>query len=69
MFFDYGPAAASEFATVIDSFSRMTGVPILLDTSYNDEEPIVETLAHGRSLPSRHVIRTPLVRDYVIERA
>jgi carbamoyltransferase len=37
----------SEYFKLIEEFNKKTGVPILLNTSFNDREPIVETPSHA----------------------
>jgi carbamoyltransferase len=39
--------AQPEFHRLISEFGRITGVPVVLNTSFNDREPIVETPAHA----------------------
>ena len=34
-------------ATLLESWKEFTGCPILINTSFNDNEPIVETLANA----------------------
>lgn len=41
------PEASPLLAAVIEEFGRITGVPAVLNTSFNDREPIVETPAHA----------------------
>lgn len=41
------PAVAPAYGALIEHFSQLTGVPVVLNTSYNDREPIVETPAHA----------------------
>jgi predicted NodU family carbamoyl transferase len=46
------PGAAPAFAALIEHFHQITGIPVVLNTSFNDREPIVETPAgphHRRS--------------------
>jgi carbamoyltransferase len=40
-------AANPRFYRLIEEFDRQTGVPILLNTSFNENEPIVMTPAHA----------------------
>jgi Predicted carbamoyl transferase, NodU family len=35
------------FHQLITEFAELTGVPVVLNTSFNDTEPIVETPAHA----------------------
>lgn len=63
------PTAAPDFAAVIDSFRRITGVPILLNTSYNDQEPIVEAPAHALATFQACDLDAACIGDYLIERA
>jgi len=50
----------------IDNFRKRTGVPILLNTSFNDREPIVETPAHALDCFLRTNIDYLYFRDYNI---
>ena len=48
---------------LIKAFKRITGVPILLNTSFNDREPIVES--PGEALST--FMRTPIDQLYFPE--
>jgi len=50
----------------IDKFRKRTGVPILLNTSFNDREPIVETPQHALDCFLRTNIDYLYFRDYGI---
>ena len=50
----------------IDKFREKTGVPIVLNTSFNDREPIVETPEHGLDCFLRTNIDYLYFRDYGI---
>jgi carbamoyltransferase len=50
----------------IDKFRKKTGVPIVLNTSFNDREPIVETPEHGLDCFLRTNIDYLYFRDYGI---
>ncbi|MCA1219176.1 carbamoyltransferase family protein [Streptomyces sp. 8L] len=41
------PTAHPAFHRLITRFEELTGVPVVLNTSFNDSEPIVETPAHA----------------------
>jgi predicted NodU family carbamoyl transferase len=45
------PGAAPAFAALIEHFHQITGIPVVLNTSFNDREPIVETPAHALATP------------------
>ena len=50
----------------IDKFRQKTGVPIVLNTSFNDREPIVETPQHALDCFLRTNIDCLYFRDYGI---
>ena len=50
----------------IDKFRQKTGVPIILNTSFNDREPIVETPEHALDCFLRTNIDYLYFRDYGI---
>ena len=50
----------------IDKFREKTGVPIVLNTSFNDREPIVETPEHALDCFLRTNIDYLYFRDYGI---
>ncbi|MFE2297099.1 carbamoyltransferase C-terminal domain-containing protein [Streptomyces sp. NPDC059445] len=41
------PATTPAYGALIQYFHQLTGVPVVLNTSFNDREPIVETPAHA----------------------
>ena len=60
---------APAFGKVIDSFRRITGVPVVLNTSFNDQEPIVETPAHALATFQATDLDAACIGDYLVERA
>ena len=53
---------------LIDAFRRKTGVPILLNTSFNENEPIVNTPAEALDCFLRTNMDMLVLEDFVIER-
>ncbi|MEV4042803.1 carbamoyltransferase C-terminal domain-containing protein [Streptomyces sp. NPDC049744] len=62
------PAAAPAFAAVLDHVDRLTGVPVVLNTSFNDREPIVETPAHALATFQACDLDALCIGDYLVER-
>ncbi|WP_170321233.1 carbamoyltransferase C-terminal domain-containing protein [Acrocarpospora pleiomorpha] len=62
-------AAAPEFAAVIEHFRQITDVPVVLNTSFNDQEPIVETSAHALATFQACDLDALCIGDYLVERA
>lgn len=61
---DHSPA----FAAVIEHFHQITGVPLVLNTSFNDREPIVETPAHALATFQACDLDAARIGDYLIVR-
>jgi carbamoyltransferase len=51
---------------MISEFYRLTGVPMVLNTSFNDSEPIVMTPADALNTFSRTGIDVLVLGDYII---
>jgi carbamoyltransferase len=67
-----GPAprrAAPAFATLIERFHEITGVPVVLNTSFNDREPIVETPAHALATFQACDLDAACIGGFLVERA
>jgi carbamoyltransferase len=62
------PGAAPAFAAVIERFRQITGVPVVLNTSFNDREPIVETPAHALATFQACDLDAMCIGDYLVER-
>ncbi|MFF0249944.1 carbamoyltransferase C-terminal domain-containing protein [Streptosporangium sandarakinum] len=60
------PASAPAFAALLDHFHRITGVPMVLNTSFNDREPIVETPAHALATFQASDLDALCVGDYLV---
>jgi len=58
-----------KFYGLINSFFEKTGVPILLNTSFNENEPIVATPKHAIETFLRTKIDYLVIQDYLISRA
>ena len=54
---------------LIDEFGKLTGVPVLLNTSFNENEPIVCTPEQAIECFRRTRIDTLVLGDHVVERA
>ena len=57
-----------KFWTLINEFYKITGVPMLLNTSFNRHEPIVETPAHAFKTFKRSGLDILVINDYVIRK-
>ena len=53
---------------LIREFGRQTGVPMVLNTSFNENEPIVATLEEALACFLRTRMDMLVLEDYVIER-
>ncbi|MGI5353601.1 carbamoyltransferase family protein [Streptomyces sp. CA-250714] len=62
------PSAAPAFASLIEHFHRITGTPVVLNTSFNDREPIVETPAHALATFQACDLDAVCIGGYLIER-
>ncbi|GGT04526.1 hypothetical protein GCM10010156_72900 [Planobispora rosea] len=54
------------FAALIGNFHRLTGVPVVLNTSFNDREPIVETPAHALATFQASALDALCIGDYLV---
>jgi carbamoyltransferase len=54
---------------LIAEFERLTGVPILLNTSFNDSEPIVMSPAHALETYAKTRLDLLVLGNYVVRRA
>ncbi|GAB3162273.1 carbamoyltransferase [Amycolatopsis stemonae] len=63
------PSSAPAFAAMITAFERTTGVPVVLNTSLNDREPIVETPAHALATFQACDLDALCIGDYLVEPA
>lgn len=61
------PAASPHLAAILHAFHQRTGVPILLNTSFNDREPIVETPAHALATFQASGLDALCIGDYLVE--
>ncbi|MEU8627692.1 carbamoyltransferase C-terminal domain-containing protein [Streptomyces sp. NPDC048669] len=62
------PGASPVFATLIKHVHQITGVPVVLNTSFNDREPIVETPAHALATFQACDLDAMCIGDYLVER-
>ena len=53
-----------KFWNLINEFYKITGVPMLLNTSFNRHEPIVETPAHAFKTFKRSGLDILVINDY-----
>ncbi|GGR04811.1 carbamoyltransferase C-terminal domain-containing protein [Streptomyces pilosus] len=63
------PAAAPTYGELIEHFHQLTGVPVVLHTSFNDREPIVETPAHALATFQACDLDAACVGEYLVERS
>ena len=58
----------SKYYRLIEQFEKNTGVPLVLNTSFNDSEPIVCSPQHAISTFKRTNIDALILGDFIIER-
>ncbi|MDH3691086.1 MAG: carbamoyltransferase, partial [Gammaproteobacteria bacterium] len=57
------------FYRLIETFGRITGIPMVLNTSFNENEPIVCTPGEALTCFLRSGMDVLVLGDYVIERS
>ncbi|MDL4813069.1 carbamoyltransferase family protein [Actinomadura opuntiae] len=62
------PHTNPPFASLIDNFSAITGVPVVLNTSFNDREPIVETPADALATFQDTDLDALCIGGYLVEK-
>ncbi|MFF4989723.1 carbamoyltransferase C-terminal domain-containing protein [Streptosporangium saharense] len=62
------PAASPRFAALIENFGVLTGVPVVLNTSFNDREPIVETPADALATFQASDLDALCLGEYLVEK-
>ncbi|MFE0530386.1 carbamoyltransferase family protein [Micromonospora sp. SD19] len=62
------PAVAPQFGALIEHFEKITGVPVVLNTSFNDREPIVETPADALATFQDSDLDALCLGDYLVEK-
>ncbi|MFE2693710.1 carbamoyltransferase family protein [Streptomyces mirabilis] len=62
------PRTAPAYAALIEHFHQITGIPVVLNTSYNDREPIVETPAHALATLQACDLDAACIGNYLVER-
>jgi carbamoyltransferase len=62
------PAASPLLASLLGHLERSTGVPVVLNTSFNDREPIVETPAHALATFQDTPLDALCIGDYLVTR-
>ena len=60
--------ASPRFYRLIEEFDRLTGVPVLLNTSFNENEPIVDTPAQALDCFRRTRMDAIVIGDVIVER-
>ncbi|MFF3148198.1 carbamoyltransferase [Streptomyces sp. NPDC057927] len=63
------PAPAPAYGALIEHFHQLTGVPVVLNTSFNDREPIVETPAHALATLQACDLDAACIGPYLVERS
>ncbi|MGW2777298.1 carbamoyltransferase C-terminal domain-containing protein [Streptomyces olivaceoviridis] len=63
------PAVAPAYGALIEHFHQLTGVPVVLNTSFNDREPIVETPAHALATFQACDLDAACLGEYLVERS
>ncbi|MET9759969.1 carbamoyltransferase C-terminal domain-containing protein [Streptomyces sp. NPDC006372] len=63
------PAVAPAYGALIEHFYQLTGVPVVLNTSFNDREPIVETPAHALATLQVCDLDAACTGEYLVERS
>ncbi|MDN3028423.1 carbamoyltransferase C-terminal domain-containing protein [Streptomyces sp. S.PB5] len=62
------PATAPLYGALIEHFHQLTGVPVVLNTSFNDCEPIVETPGHVLATFQACDLDAAGIGEYLVER-
>ena len=57
-----------KFYNIINEFYKITGVPMLLNTSFNCQEPIVETPEHAIRTFKRTALDLLIINDWIIRK-
>ena len=57
-----------KFYNLINEFYKITGVPMLLNTSFNRQEPIVETPEHALRTFKRTALDLLVINDWIIKK-
>ena len=57
-----------KFYNLINEFYKITGIPMLLNTSFNCHEPIVETPLHALRTFKKTALDMLIINDYVIRK-
>ena len=57
-----------KFYNIINEFYKITGIPMLLNTSFNCQEPIVETPHHAVRTFKRTALDILVVNDCVVRK-
>ena len=55
-----------KFYDIINEFYKITGIPMLLNTSFNSKEPIVETPAHAINTFNKTDLDILVINDKVV---
>jgi carbamoyltransferase len=63
------PAVTPRLASLLEHLERRTAVPMVLNTSFNDREPIVETPAHALATFQDSGLDALCIGDYLVEKA
>jgi len=58
-----------KYHQLIKAFSELSGIPILLNTSFNENEPIVNTPEHAYNCFARTEMDILVLGNYVIKRS
>ena len=62
------PDAAPHYARIIGAFGELTGVPVVLNTSFNENEPIVCSPADAIDCFSRTRMDALAIGNYLVQR-
>ena len=57
-----------KFYNIINEFYKITGIPMLLNTSFNCQEPIVETPEHASRTFKRTALDLLVINDWIIRK-
>jgi carbamoyltransferase len=61
-------AVSPHYAAVLQHLGAITGVPVMINTSLNDREPIVETPAHALATFQDTDLDALCIGDYLVEK-